>query len=227
MALIQCPECQSEVSTRADSCPVCGYPISEMTLEEKDAIIKEKERQEKESVLIETFEEIKSATEIVISNYKRNIRCLMTRTITFWFFVINFLSGLNFEHDNFAEDFMLFKFPISGLLAIFAAFLVADGIKEFFGKILKTICLIIGGVLGVVAYIVPIAIILLIVVLVVGGIAMSNAELVVTVLMIVVSLPALINLVLGIKELIFIIVNRRAYKEAKESMFNKAVLCED
>ena len=227
MALIQCPECQSEVSTRADSCPVCGYPISEMTLEEKEAIVKEKERQEKESVLIETFEEMKTAGEIVINNYKRNVRCLITRTITFWFFAITFLYSLDFEHDNFAEDFMLLKFPVSALLAIFAAFLVADGIKEFFAKILKTIGLIIGGVLGVVAYIVPIAIILLIVVLVVGGIAMSNAESVVAVLMIIVSLPALINLVLGIKELVFIIANRRAYKEAKESIFNRAVLCED
>jgi ribosomal protein L37E len=27
MALMRCPECQHEVSTRAASCPHCGYPI--------------------------------------------------------------------------------------------------------------------------------------------------------------------------------------------------------
>ena len=27
MALIICPECGKEVSTAADSCPHCGYPI--------------------------------------------------------------------------------------------------------------------------------------------------------------------------------------------------------
>lgn len=29
MALIKCPECGKEVSDRAVSCPVCGYPIAE------------------------------------------------------------------------------------------------------------------------------------------------------------------------------------------------------
>lgn len=30
MALIKCPECGNEVSDKADACPKCGYPISEM-----------------------------------------------------------------------------------------------------------------------------------------------------------------------------------------------------
>ena len=29
MALIQCPECRSEVSDRAPSCPRCGYPLAQ------------------------------------------------------------------------------------------------------------------------------------------------------------------------------------------------------
>ncbi len=29
MALIKCPECGSEVSEQAASCPKCGYPIRE------------------------------------------------------------------------------------------------------------------------------------------------------------------------------------------------------
>lgn len=28
MAMIKCPECQSEVSDRASACPRCGFPIS-------------------------------------------------------------------------------------------------------------------------------------------------------------------------------------------------------
>ncbi|MBJ8417841.1 zinc ribbon domain-containing protein [Acinetobacter calcoaceticus] len=27
MALISCPECSSQVSTQANSCPHCGYPL--------------------------------------------------------------------------------------------------------------------------------------------------------------------------------------------------------
>ncbi len=27
MALIKCPECQNEISDKADKCPQCGYPI--------------------------------------------------------------------------------------------------------------------------------------------------------------------------------------------------------
>ena len=30
MALIKCPECQTEVSDRASACPRCGYPISKI-----------------------------------------------------------------------------------------------------------------------------------------------------------------------------------------------------
>lgn len=29
MALISCPECQHQVSTKAAACPQCGYPIAE------------------------------------------------------------------------------------------------------------------------------------------------------------------------------------------------------
>lgn len=28
MALMSCPECQREISTRAATCPSCGYPIA-------------------------------------------------------------------------------------------------------------------------------------------------------------------------------------------------------
>lgn len=34
MALIKCPECGKQISTRAESCPNCGYPISEDELVE-------------------------------------------------------------------------------------------------------------------------------------------------------------------------------------------------
>jgi uncharacterized membrane protein YvbJ len=32
MALFNCPECGSEVSSSAASCPKCGFPIAQMTL---------------------------------------------------------------------------------------------------------------------------------------------------------------------------------------------------
>jgi ankyrin repeat protein len=31
MALIKCPECESKVSSRAQACPHCGYPVPELT----------------------------------------------------------------------------------------------------------------------------------------------------------------------------------------------------
>ena len=34
MALIKCPECQSEVSDKAKTCPKCGYPIDEIAKNE-------------------------------------------------------------------------------------------------------------------------------------------------------------------------------------------------
>jgi len=43
MALIQCPECGTAVSTFAKACPKCGYPISEMN--------KENSQQENKNVL--------------------------------------------------------------------------------------------------------------------------------------------------------------------------------
>ena len=33
MALITCPECQAQVSSVAQSCPKCGYPVSEHVAE--------------------------------------------------------------------------------------------------------------------------------------------------------------------------------------------------
>src|SRR4029450_12160465 len=31
MALINCPDCESQVSSRAHACPKCGYPIDHLT----------------------------------------------------------------------------------------------------------------------------------------------------------------------------------------------------
>ena len=32
MALIKCPECGKDVSTSAETCPHCGYPINKITV---------------------------------------------------------------------------------------------------------------------------------------------------------------------------------------------------
>jgi uncharacterized membrane protein YdbT with pleckstrin-like domain len=37
MALIQCPECGTEVSTQAKACPKCGYPVAEKVAAEQSA----------------------------------------------------------------------------------------------------------------------------------------------------------------------------------------------
>lgn len=40
MALINCPECQNQISDKADNCPKCGYPIagkkSKITVQKKE-----------------------------------------------------------------------------------------------------------------------------------------------------------------------------------------------
>jgi len=42
MALINCPECGTEVSDRAEKCPKCAYPINKEQIEPK-IIVKNKE----------------------------------------------------------------------------------------------------------------------------------------------------------------------------------------
>lgn len=37
MALIQCPECNNQVSTQAKACPVCGFPVAEKVGEQTGA----------------------------------------------------------------------------------------------------------------------------------------------------------------------------------------------
>lgn len=40
MALIQCPECQKEISDQAKFCPNCGYKLNAMSVEDKNKIKK-------------------------------------------------------------------------------------------------------------------------------------------------------------------------------------------
>lgn len=40
MAIINCPECQTEISDKAENCPKCGFPISSKP---QQLIIKKKE----------------------------------------------------------------------------------------------------------------------------------------------------------------------------------------
>jgi len=39
MSLVKCPECQSEVSDRASSCPKCGFPLKESAVSSKEKIV--------------------------------------------------------------------------------------------------------------------------------------------------------------------------------------------
>jgi len=40
MALINCPECGTEVSDKAEKCPKCAYPINPKRILQKEAITK-------------------------------------------------------------------------------------------------------------------------------------------------------------------------------------------
>ena len=40
MALIECPECNKEVSDRAISCPHCGFPIADIQKTESQHTVK-------------------------------------------------------------------------------------------------------------------------------------------------------------------------------------------
>lgn len=49
MALIKCPECENEISDKANVCPNCGYQVGDYLREEKERLEKEaQERQRKE-----------------------------------------------------------------------------------------------------------------------------------------------------------------------------------
>ena len=52
MALIWCPECHNGVSTDAETCPHCGYPIKNLTDNDLENIHKEKKRRARKSWLI-------------------------------------------------------------------------------------------------------------------------------------------------------------------------------
>lgn len=54
MALIKCPDCGTEVSDRARTCPKCGYPIDEYVAE-----LAEKEEERKEQEVIQKIKESK------------------------------------------------------------------------------------------------------------------------------------------------------------------------
>ena len=64
MALINCPECNKEVSDRAHSCPFCGFPLDEYFAEieaekriEEEVHQKEMQEQEKKELAIEYAKE--------------------------------------------------------------------------------------------------------------------------------------------------------------------------
>ena len=41
MSLIKCPECKNDVSTQADVCPHCGFPIAKYIDKKIDKLLQE------------------------------------------------------------------------------------------------------------------------------------------------------------------------------------------
>ena len=71
MALIQCPECKKEVSERAYSCPICGFPLNEYFEEqsEKQKLIEEeKARKVCKEYLIQKSVDYAKRTKFVLND---------------------------------------------------------------------------------------------------------------------------------------------------------------
>ena len=57
MALIQCPECNKQVSSFAKACPECGYPISNDKLESKNKVPVQNKKAKPETKFKKRFQE--------------------------------------------------------------------------------------------------------------------------------------------------------------------------
>ena len=51
MALIQCIECGTEASDKADKCPKCAYPISHVPVDKKPQVIEQTSKELKKKLL--------------------------------------------------------------------------------------------------------------------------------------------------------------------------------
>jgi len=115
MALINCPECQNEVSNEASNCPHCGYPLSEMGMRKKWEEIQSIDPEEETPFLdFIKFEKMVTPTWIRL--------CFIIGVIAFWIEAID-----NLIDDN-ALGFILFfivapvlcRFALETLIVIFS-----------------------------------------------------------------------------------------------------------
>jgi len=101
MALISCPDCGQNVSTHAEKCPACGYPVSSFPRSEQgeneeilvDNIDKEKLTEESEEHLLRTEAEPVSKKSNDNPNYL--IRAIIIFVIFMLFIVFANLAGLS------------------------------------------------------------------------------------------------------------------------------------
>lgn len=128
MAIINCPECNEQVSTEATNCPHCGYPIEEFLLSE-----------EFDGDYEQLSEEI---TDPLRWEYKRHRRQAITRivVVSLFLFLLPFSTG---SVQEFFEAIVILPAP-AGISALLFGSLFKKGIKDFFAKIVK----IFGTVFG-------------------------------------------------------------------------------
>ncbi len=109
MALINCPECNKDVSEKADSCPNCGYPIRNEVIEKNIQVDN-----------TSPDEQVDSSSLLEYANKNRVIAAIVGVSmvvVLILIFVISSLSSLS-ENDKKAFDMILkasdeFKDPSS------------------------------------------------------------------------------------------------------------------
>lgn len=117
MAIINCPECDEQVSTEAANCPHCGYPIEEYLLSDEfdDEILPEE------------------ITHPLKWEYKRHRRQAITRIVVFSITYILMLFTGMITKETFVWDLLGLCIP-AGVVALIFGALLRKGIKDFFIK---------------------------------------------------------------------------------------------
>lgn len=133
MALISCPECKSQISDKAKSCPRCGFPIDDEFIDSE---------QSKETVEIAANEEEKKddndfTDEKVVKLFnnirKKNIKYLLGSSIRSFLllFVAVIVIGSIIVNPNDAKDNWLFIVLFGGSVGLFSYFSIKNTAEEF------------------------------------------------------------------------------------------------
>ena len=85
MALMNCPECNKQISDKASNCPYCGYPLALLYSKENDKIIESTEIESNNDGTVSTVTsttDTPTENEIPVSGYKKGIKNFLGKQIT-------------------------------------------------------------------------------------------------------------------------------------------------